>query len=278
MNYKVVMAYDGSRYNGWQKQGNTDKTIQGKLEQILFKMTGEEIEVHGSGRTDAGVHARGQVANFHIDWKKLEVQEKRELEKNAGNQAGQGCKREKCGGKKTPDQIMEYINEYLPEDIAVLSCEVAPERFHSRLSAVRKTYCYQLEMGPKKDVFQRNYYYGLGERLDVSAMKAAAGLLTGTHDFKSFCGNKKMKKSTIRTIESICFYRMGSRIHISFTGNGFLQQMVRILSGTLIEVGTGKRKPEEMAAILEAGDRSMAGFTAPPEGLFLEKVEYGDLI
>lgn len=196
MNYKVVMAYDGSRYNGWQKQGNTDKTIQGKLEQILFKMTGEEIEVHGSGRTDAGVHARGQVANFHIDWKKLEVQEMRELEKNAGNQAGQGCKREKCGGKKTPDQIMEYINEYLPEDIAVLSCEVAPERFHSRLSAVRKTYCYQLEMGPKKDVFQRNYYYGLGERLDVSAMKAAAGLLTGTHDFKSFCGNKKMKKST----------------------------------------------------------------------------------
>lgn len=278
MNYKVVMAYDGSRYNGWQKQGNTDKTIQGKLEQILFKMTGEEIEVHGSGRTDAGVHARGQVANFHIDWKKLEVQEKRELEKNAGNQAGQGCKREKCGGKKTPDQIMEYINEYLPEDIAVLSCEVAPERFHSRLSAVRKTYCYQLEMGPKKDVFQRNYYYGLGERLDVSAMKAAAGLLTGTHDFKSFCGNKKMKKSTIRTIESICFCRMGSRIHISFTGNGFLQQMVRILSGTLIEVGTGKRKPEEMAAILEAGDRSIAGFTAPPEGLFLEKVEYGDLI
>lgn len=100
MNYKVVMAYDGSRYNGWQKQGNTDKTIQGKLEQILFKMTGEEIEVHGSGRTDAGVHARGQVANFHIDWKKLEVQEKRELEKNAGNQAGQGCKRENVAERK----------------------------------------------------------------------------------------------------------------------------------------------------------------------------------
>ena len=113
MNYKVVMAYDGSRYNGWQKQGNTDKTIQGKLEQILFKMTGEEIEVHGSGRTDAGVHARGQVANFHIDWKKLEVQEKRELEKNAGNQAGQGCKREKCGGKKTPDISMSICRRIL---------------------------------------------------------------------------------------------------------------------------------------------------------------------
>ena len=276
MNYKVVMAYDGSRYNGWQKQGNTDKTIQGKLEQILFKMTGEEIEVHGSGRTDAGVHARGQVANFHIDWKKLEVQEKRELEKNAGNQAGQGCKREKCGGKKTPDQIMEYINEYLPEDIAVLSCEVAPERFHRRLSAVRKTYCYQLEMGPKKDVFQRNYYYGLGERLDVSAMKAAAGLLTGTHDFKSFCGNKKMKKSTVRTIEKIEFEQSGSRLHIYFTGNGFLHQMVRILTGTLIEVGQGKCAPDKITRILDAQDRQAAGPTAPAQGLFLVNVGYED--
>ena len=103
-----------------RNRGIQIRPFREKLEQILFKMTGEEIiEVHSSGRTDAGVHARGQVANFHIDWKKLEVQEKRELEKNAGNQAGQGCKREKCGGKKTPDQIMEYINEYLPEDIAV---------------------------------------------------------------------------------------------------------------------------------------------------------------
>ena len=110
MNYKVIMAYDGSRYNGWQKQGNTDKTIQGKLEQILLKMTGEEIEVHGSGRTDAGVHAKGQAANFHIDWEKLEKSEKR-VE------------------KKTPDQIMDYINAYLPEDIVVLSCEAVPERF-----------------------------------------------------------------------------------------------------------------------------------------------------
>ena len=155
MNYKVVMAYDGSRYNGWQKQGNTDKTIQGKLEQILFKMTGEEIEVHGSGRTDAGVHARGQVANFHIDWKNWKSRRKQELGKNAGNQAGQGCKREKCGGKKTPDQIMEYINEYLPEDIAVLSCEVAPGAFPQPPFSSEKTYCYQLEMGPKKDVFQK---------------------------------------------------------------------------------------------------------------------------
>ena len=155
---------------------------------------------------------------------------------------------------------------------------MVPERFHSRLSAVKKIYTYQIETGTKKNVFSRRTCYGLGQALDITAMQKAAELLCGTHDYKSFCGNKKMKKSTIRTIESICFYRMGSRIHISFTGNGFLQQMVRILSGTLIEVGTGKRKPEEMAAILEAGDRSIAGFTAPPEGLFLEKVEYGDLI
>lgn len=247
MNYKVVMSYDGSRYNGWQKQGNTDKTIQGKLEQILFKMTGEEIEVHGSGRTDAGVHAKGQVANFHI-----------------------------YGGKKTPAEIMDYINEYLPEDIAVLSCETAPERFHSRLSAVKKTYCYQLEMGPKKDVFQRNYYYGLGTALDVPAMKEAAVFLTGQHDFKSFCGNKKMKKSTVRTIENIEFKQQESRLHIYFTGNGFLQQMVRILTGTLIEVGLGKCAPDKMKEILDAQDRQAAGPTAPAQGLFLVNVEYED--
>ncbi len=274
MNYKVVMAYDGSRYNGWQKQGNTDKTIQGKLEQILFKMTGEEIEVHGSGRTDAGVHAKGQVANFHIDWKKLEINEKNE--KPGKNISGQEHKREGHGGKKTPAEIMDYINEYLPEDIAVLSCEIVPERFHSRLSAVRKTYCYQLEMGPKKDVFQRNYYYALGAVLDVDAMKEAAALLTGQHDFKSFCGNKKMKKSTVRTIENIEFKQQGSRLHIHFTGNGFLQQMVRILTGTLIEVGLGKSAPDKMTEILNAKDRQAAGPTAPAQGLFLVNVEYGD--
>ena len=274
MNYKVVMAYDGTRYNGWQKQGNTDKTIQGKLEQILLKMTGEEIEVHGSGRTDAGVHAKGQVANFHIDWKELEKNGKNG--KNGKNVSDLKSKKEEYGGKKTPDQIMEYINEYLPEDIAVLSCEAVPERFLSRLSAVKKTYCYQLEMGAKKDVFQRNYYYGLGNMLDVDSMKEAAAFLTGTHDFKSFCGNKKMKKTTVRTITDIGFRQQGSRLHIYFTGNGFLQQMVRILTGTLIEVGMGKCEPGKMSDILRAQDRQAAGPTAPAQGLFLLNVEYED--
>lgn len=251
MNYKMILAYDGTRYNGWQRQGNTDRTIQGKLEQILTRMAGERIEVFGSGRTDGGVHAEGQTANFHL--KQKEPQEDKSV------------------------QILEYINTYLPEDIAVISCEAAAERFHSRLSAVRKTYRYQIEMGPKKDVFQRAYYYGLGYRLDQRKMEEAAAFLIGTHDFKSFCGNSHMKKTTIRRIDAIEFEKVGeSRLHIRYTGNGFLQQMVRILTGTLIEVGLGKRTPGEMKNVLESLNRQAAGFTAPAQGLFLEKVEYGE--
>ena len=253
MNYKVILAYDGTRYNGWQRQGNTDRTIQGKLEQILTRMSGEKVEVFGSGRTDAGVHAEGQTANFHL--------------------------KQKDPYEDRSRQIREYVNAYLPEDIAVLSCETVPERFHSRLSALRKTYRYQIEMGAKKDVFQRGYYYGLGQPLDLVKMEEAAVCLTGTHDFKSFCGNSRMKKSTVRTIESIGFEPTGDTgLHIRYTGNGFLQQMVRILTGALIEVGSGKKRPDEMREILEAKDRQAAGFTAPAQGLFLEKVEYGEEI
>lgn len=251
MNYKVILAYDGTRYNGWQRQGNTDRTIQGKLEQILTRMAGEPVEVFGSGRTDRGVHAEGQTANFHL--KQTKAYEDKSL------------------------QLLEYINTYLPEDIAVLSCETVPERFHSRLSAVRKTYRYQIEMSPKNNVFQRNYYYSLGCRLDQKKMEEAAAFLVGTHDFRSFCGNSRMKKSTIRRMDSVEFEAVGeSRLHIRYTGNGFLQQMVRILTGTLMEVGMGKREAEEMNAVLEALNRQAAGFTAPAQGLFLEKVEYGE--
>lgn len=249
MNVVIWLSYDGTRYDGWQKQGNTDRTIQGKLESILERLAGEPVEVQGSGRTDAGVHAEGQVANFHL---------RQEMEAGV---------------------VKEYLNRYLPEDIMVQRAQLAPERFHSRLNAVRKTYRYQIEMGPKKDVFQRHYYYGLGQQLNIENMKTGAALLTGTHDFKSFCGNRKMKKSTVRTIESIGITQFGAtRIHITFTGNGFLQQMVRILTGTLIEIGLGKYEPERIRMILEAMDRQAAGFTAPSEGLFLEQVDYGELI
>lgn len=249
MNYVIWLSYDGTRYDGWQKQGNTDKTIQGKVESVLGRLEDAAVEVRGSGRTDAGVHAMAQVADFKL---------KQSL---------------------PPGEVMGYLNRYLPEDISVWRIEKAPERFHSRLNAVKKTYRYQIETGQKKDVFQRGYYYGLGRELEVRAMEQAASCLIGTHDFKSFCGNKKMKKSTVRTLESIRFQRLGdTRIHISFTGNGFLQQMVRIFTGTLIEVGVGKRLPGDMGRILEAGDRQEAGFTAPPEGLFLESVEYGEVL
>lgn len=245
-NIKLVLEYDGSRYDGWQKQGNTDNTIQGKLEAILQKWTGEEIEIHGSGRTDAGVHAKGQVANFHVDAKK-------------------------CPDAKT---AMDYLNRYLPEDIRILKAEDAEERFHSRLRAIRKTYAYMVETGEKKSVFERKYVYGLGEQVDVEMMRKAASILIGEHDFKSFCSNKKMKKSTVRRLDSVEIREEGSKIVFEYTGNGFLYNMVRILTGTLLEVGMGKRNPEEMTEILQALNREAAGMTAPPEGLFLMGVEY----
>ncbi len=245
-NIKLVLEYDGSRYDGWQKQGNTDNTIQGKLEAILGKWAGEEIEIHGSGRTDAGVHARGQVANFHIDAKVCH----------------------------SAEEAKAYLNRYLPDDICVLTAEEMPERFHSRLNAVRKTYSYTVETAERKSVFDRKYVYGLGESLDMKAMRKAAAELIGEHDFKSFCSNKKMKKSTVRRLDSIEILEDGSKVVFVYTGNGFLYNMVRILTGTLLEVGLGKRRPEEMKAILMAQKREEAGTTAPPEGLFLEQVEY----
>lgn len=256
-NIKIILQYEGTRYDGWQKQGNTDNTIQGKLEQLLEKMTGEPTEIHGSGRTDAGVHAMGQVANFLLS----DTWHLPDGWKIKGNRE---------------QQIQEYINRYLPDDIAVKSVEKVPERFHSRLNAVKKTYIYQIETGLKRDVFTRRMQFELAQDLDVEAMKKAARLLCGTHDYKSFCGNRRMKKSTVRTVYSITVHTEPgtSVVSLAFVGNGFLQNMVRIMTGTLIEVGQGKRKPEEMTALLEAKDRKGAGFMAPAEGLCLAGVLY----
>ena len=241
---KIVLQYDGSRYDGWQKQGNTGQTIQGKLEDVLEKLAGVPVEVRGAGRTDAGVHALGQTADFYIP------------------------------DPISPPEVKSYLNRYLPEDIRILKAGQAGERFHSRLNAVSKTYRYVIETGEKKDVFQRKYVYGLGKRPDVEAMKQGASFLTGERDFKSFCANKKMKKSTVRTVYSIDIREEGSRIILTFRGNGFLYHMVRIMTGTLIEVGLGKRPPEDIKRILAAANREEAGFTASAEGLFLVKVDY----
>lgn len=245
-NIMVVLEYDGTRYDGWQRQGNTENTIQAKIEAVLLKWSKSPIEVHGSGRTDAGVHARRQTANFHVD-------------------------QELC---QTAGMAMEYLNRYLPEDIRVVEAKEVPKRFHSRLSAVKKTYAYYVETSDKKQVFERKYVYGLGQELNLKAMEQAAGYLVGQHDFKSFCSNRKMKKSTVRRLDSIDIKRDGTKVIITYTGNGFLYNMVRILTGTLLEVGLGKRKSEDMEEILNAGNREAAGATVPPEGLFLMNVEY----
>ena len=184
-NYKMIITYDGTRYYGWEHQPTTDMTIQGKLESVLSAMTGTEVEVIGAGRTDAGVHAKGMVANAHMETKMKE------------------------------DEIC-----------------------------------------------------------DVEAMKRAADILTGEHDFASFCGNPKMKKSTVREIYSIDVSLKGSFLNLTYHGSGFLQYMVRILSGTLLEVGQGKRTPESMYELLEERNRSLAGATAPAKGLCLLKVDY----
>lgn len=243
-NYKLTIQYDGTRYNGWQRQGNTENTIQGKLNEIIGRYLGEEIDIAGSGRTDAGVHALGQVANF---------------------------KTRKCLDREC---FLKEINDYLPHDIRITKAEAVDERFHARLSAVFKTYEYVIDNGPVSDVFARKYSYRLEDTLDVERMRQAAALLTGTHDYLSFCGNKKFKKSSVRTVTDIRITEADGKIKISFTGNGFLQNMVRIMAGTLIEVGLFKREPESMTDIIEARSRDAAGKMVPPEGLFLKEVIY----
>lgn len=244
MNYRLLLKYDGTKLNGWQKQGNTENTIQGKLEAILERMYGESVEIHGSGRTDAGVHALGQVANFHAP------------------------------ANFSSEEIKITLNEYLSKDIRVLKVEIAEERFHARLTAKGKTYEYRIDNGETADPFSRKYTMREERPLDLEAMKKAASFLLGTHDFKSFCANKKMKKSTVRTITKILIEEKEGIVSIRYTGNGFLYNMVRILTGTLIEVGRGMRKPEELRDIIEAEDRGAAGFTAPAQGLFLVEVDY----
>ena len=244
MNYKLVLQYDGTKLNGWQKQGNTDNTIQGKLEAILEKMYGEYVEIHGSGRTDAGVHALGQVANFH------------------------------ASEQFSTEEIQNTLNEYLSKDIRVLDVETVDERFHARLTAKGKTYEYRIDNGKIANVFQRKYTMREENPLDLTAMKNAAAYLLGTHDFKTFCANKKMKKSTVRTITAVEIKENDGIVSIRYTGNGFLYNMVRILTGTLIEVGRGKRAPEDVKEIINAQDRGAAGFTAPAQGLFLVEVDY----
>ena len=244
MNYKMTIAYDGSRYKGWQKQGDTANTVQAKIENALSTLAGKAVDVHGASRTDAGVHAKCQVAQFRL------------------------------GENIPPAVIRSHLNKYLPDDIGIIDVSEASERFHSRYNASCKTYTYRSATDMSKHVFDRKYVTEHEGRLDTQAMRKAAAYFVGIHDFKSFCGNPNFKKSTVREIYSIDVTESPSEIRIVYKGEGFLQYMVRILTGTLIEVGEGKRDPDSMPAILDALDRKEAGKTAPASGLTLTDISY----
>lgn len=245
-NFKIIIQYEGTRYQGWQRQDTTGSTVQGKLEAILARMTGLGfVQVDGSGRTDSGVHALGQVANFKIETR---------MEKQ---------------------QVMDYINQYLPDDIGVMAISEESLRFHSRLNAKGKTYQYRIWNSPLPCVFGRRYVYELPERLDVERMREAASYLVGKHDFRAFTSNKKGKKSTVRTVWGISIETEGNEIVLTFSGDGFLYHMVRIITGTLIEAGLGKRSPESVRELLEDGGlREQAGALVPAKGLCLVEVRY----
>ena len=227
----------------WQRLPEAEQTIQGKIEQCLSRILGEPIEISGSGRTDAGVHARGQVANFH------------------------------CESAMAAEQILEQLRRYLPEDIGIYSCKDVSQRFHARLNAKEKTYCYRIWNSRAPCVFERRFVAVFPEKLDLTAMEKAAAYLEGEHDFSAFCGNPKFKKSTVRYIRSIKIEAVGEEVRIFFTGNGFLHSQVRIMVGTLLEAGWGQRRAEEIPALF-GNLRSQAGFLAPAQGLCLMEVFY----
>ena len=241
--YKLTIAYDGTRYQGWQRQGNTGNTIQGILEEAVSEETGYETEVNGSGRTDAGVHARGQTASIVLP------------------------------GRITEAEFTGRLNDRLPADIRILRTELVKNGFHARKSASGKVYEYHVDTGERPDVFTRRYCYHFPHFLDLHAMREAAGYLTGTHEYAGYT-DKKGEKSTRRTIYDIMISGQGSRLVIEYNGTGFLYHMVRILTGTLLETGTGQRLPGEAAAALRTKDRRQAGFLAPARGLFLREVRY----
>ena len=242
-NLRLDICYDGTRYRGWQRLPGKDDTIQGKLETALSRILGEPIEISGSGRTDAGVHARGQVANFH------------------------------CESTMPAAEILSRLRRYLPEDIGIYSCKECSERFHARLNAKEKTYRYRIWNSERPCVFDRRYVTVLPEKLDLEKMRAGGAHLVGEHDFSAFCGNPKFKKSTVRYIRSLDVEQVGDEIQITVTGNGFLHNMVRIIAGTLIEVGRGERQPDSIPGLF-GGKRAEAGFLAAPQGLCLMEVYY----
>lgn len=243
-NLRMTIQYDGSRYNGWQKQKKGESTIQYKIESVLSKMTGEEVQVIGCGRTDAGVHAENYIANFHTE----------------------------C--TLSTNSMLDYLYEFLPEDIVVKAIEEAGERFHARYNAKSKTYVYTVNNNKLRDVFNRKYEYHIEDKLNIEQMKKAADILVGTHDFQSFTNLKQGTKSTVKTINYITINSKNNIIKIEVNGDGFLLNMVRIIAGTLLEVGKGKQRAEAVKVILDNKKREEYGPIANAKGLCLKEVYF----
>jgi len=242
-NIKLVIEYDGKDFNGWQKQP-TKLNIQGEIERAIKDITGEEVELNASGRTDAGVHSLGQVANF------------------------------KTNSSIPVEKFPIALNTKLKRSIRILSAEEVDENFHSRYNCKKKTYRYVINNSENGTAIYRNLEYNFSQKLDVEKMRGAAKYFVGEHDFKGLKASGTSSKSSVRTIYKAEVYKENEKVIIELTGNGFLYNMVRIISGTLIEVGTGKIKPEEITDIIKSGERERAGKTLPPQGLYLVKVEY----
>ena len=243
-NIKLTIEYDGKDFNGWQKQPNK-LNIQGTIEQAIKVVTGEEVELMASGRTDAGVHAFGQVANF------------------------------KTNSNIPIDKIAIALNSNLKKSIRILKAEEVEEKFHSRLTCKKKTYRYVINNSEFSSAIYRNLETHIPQKLDIQKMKTAAKYFEGEHDFKAFKASGTSSKSSVRIIYKAEVIEMpNNRIYIELTGNGFLYNMVRIISGTLVDVGTGKIEPEDIEKIIEAKDRNLAGKTLQPNGLYLVSVEY----
>ena len=242
-NLRLDICYEGTRYRGWQRLSNTDNTIQAKLETTLSRILNEPIEVAASGRTDAGTHAKGQVVSFH------------------------------CQSQMPCEEILSKLRCYLPEDIGIYSCKNVSARFHARLNAKTKTYVYRVWNSHTPCVFERKFVYIDPRKTDLSLMQKAAKDYLGEHDFSAFCANRNSKKSTVRYIQSFDIIRRGNELVFTVTGNGFLHHMVRIMVGTLLEIGRGER-PADSIPELFGGARSDAGELIPACGLCLMEVAY----
>lgn len=242
-NIKVKIEYDGKNFNGWQKQ--PDKlNIQGEIERAIFEVTGEQTDVIASGRTDAGVHSLGQTANFKIE------------------------------NEMPIDKIPLAINSKLKKTIRIQTAEEVDERFHSRYSCKGKKYRYIINNAPIESALYRDYELHISQKLDIEKMREAIKYFIGEHDFSAFKSSGTSSKNSVREIYSAEIIDDGARLKIELTGNGFLYNMVRIISGTLVEVGMGKIEPKQIPEIIESKDRGMAGRTLPPQGLYLVEVYY----